>query len=497
MLGELRLHRVAHEGSDGRARARQNADDRADDGAADHGPLDRPDFLEGRHLRVDLAAGNAVLRGEALLLRVGLLEDLGDGEQTDQHRDHVDTGQQVAAAERQALHRVHLILTDAGQQQADQTGDDAVEDVVAVQARQDRQTHERHGEQVARAELERGLRQRLRQQEHRDGGEQAADGGSQQRHAQRLARFAALRHGIAVKCRRRGRGDARNLEQNRGDRAARDGRAIDRNEEDDGRNRLHRVGEGQAEGNRHRRGNARQRAEDRTEDDGDADHQEHARIKYCGCAGGQKLSHTHNAVASLKDVLDRSHDGFEPQRKVAQEADRAARQVDAEHAAENDVEHQRDAHRRNQQADDVLFAQQQTVEEEDEQRGHDEADSLQNEGGGDHDHDAQEQLALEEAGDAPHKSAQREIRIALVLLDDLDDVYDQADLKQNDDCLWPNVRLERIGVIRHFGGNRRFQHMGEKRVAKEDEEQNVDNQFKHSAVTPYPPQKGFFCLIPS
>ena len=91
--------------------------------------------------------------------------------------------------------------------------------------------------------------------------------------------------------------------------------------------------------------------------------------------------------------------------------------------------------------DDVLFAQQQTVEEEDEQRGHDEADGLQNEGGGDHDHDAQEQLALEEAGDAPHKSAQREIRIALVLLDDLDDVHDQADLKQNDDCLWPNVRL--------------------------------------------------------
>jgi len=39
--------------------------------------------------------------------------------------------------------------------------------------------------------------------------------------------------------------------------------------------------------------------------------------------------------------------------------------------------------------------------------------------------------------------------------------------------------------------------MGEKRVAKEDEEQNVDNQFKHSAVTPYPLQKGFFCLIPS
>ena len=116
--------------------------------------------------------------------------------------------------------------------------------MVAVQTRQDRQAHERHGEQVARAELECGLRQRLRQQEHRDGGEQAADGGGQQRHAQRLARFAALRHGIAVKRRRRGRGNARNLEQNRGDRAARDGRAVNRDEEDDGRNRLHRVGEG-------------------------------------------------------------------------------------------------------------------------------------------------------------------------------------------------------------------------------------------------------------
>ena len=113
-----------------------------------------------------------------------------------------------------------------------------------------------------------------------------------------------------------------------------------------------------------------------------------------------------------------------------------------------------------------------------------EADRLQHEGRGHHDHNAQEQLALEEVGDALCKSAEGEIRIALVLLDDLDDVDDDADLKQNDDRLWPDVRLKRVGVPRHTRRNRRFKHMREEREAKEDEEQNVDNQFKHSAATP-------------
>ena len=87
-------------------------------------------------------------------------------------------------------------------------------------------------------------------------------------------------------------------------------------------------------------------------------------------------------------------------------------------------------------------------------------------------------LLLRKPGILPTKSAQREIRIALVLLDDLDDVHNQADLKQNDDRLRPNVRLKRVGVSRDTRGNRGFQHMGEEREAKEDEEQNVDNQFK-------------------
>ena len=356
--------------------------------------------------------------------------------------------------------------------------------MVAVQAGQDGQTHEGHGEQVARAELERSLRQRLRQQEHRDGGEQAADSGGQQRHTEGLARFAALRHRITVKRGRRGRRNARNLEQDRGDRTARDGRAIDRDEENNRRNRFHRVGEGQAEGNRHRGGNTRQRAEDRAQDDGDADHQEHARIKDRRTTGGQKLSHTHDIVASLKDILDRRDHRFKRQREVAQEADGAARQVDAEHAAEHDVEHHRDAHGSNQQTENVLLAKQQAVEEKNEHRSYDKADRLQNEGRGHHDHNAQEQLALEEVGDALCKSAEGEIRIALVLLDDLDDVDDDADLKQNDDRLWPDVRLKRVGVPRHTRRNRRFKHVREEREAKEDEEQNVDNQFKHSAATP-------------
>ena len=87
-------------------------------------------------------------------------------------------------------------------------------------------------------------------------------------------------------------------------------------------------------------------------------------------------------------------------------------------------------------------------------------------------------------GVSADERAERKFRLAFVLLDDLDDVHDQADLKQNDDRLRPNVRLKRVGVSRDTRGNRGFQHMGEEREAKEDEEQNVDNQFKHSAATP-------------
>ena len=109
----------------------------------------------------------------------------------------------------------------------------------------------------------------------------------------------------------------------------------------------------------------------------------------------------------------------------------------------------------------------------------------------------EKQLAFEKRRDASDERAERKFRLSPVLLDDLDDVHDQADLKQNDDYLGPNVRLKHVGVFSHLDRDRRFQHMREERKAKEDDEQNVDNQFKHSAVTPYPPQKGFFCLIPS
>ena len=83
------------------------------------------------------------------------------------------------------------------------------------------------------------------------------------------------------------------------------------------------------------------------------------------------------------------------------------------------------------------------------------------------------------------KSGEGKIRIALILANDLNDVDNQTNLKQNDNRLRPNVRLKHVGVFSHLDRDRRFQHMREERKAKEDDEQNVDNQLKHSATTPF------------
>ena len=294
MLGELVLHGVAHEGSDGRARAGQDAHHAAHHRAAQQGPLDAPQLFHAGHLGVDLAlVAHAVLGGQAFL-GVGLLEHFGDGEQTDQHGDHLHAAQQVALAEGQTGDARHGVLADAGQQQAQEAADDGGQDVIGIQHHQDGKAQEGNGKHVAVAEGQGGLAQRRAQQEHDQGGEQAADGGGQQGHAQGLARFAALGHGIAVKGGRRGRRHAGDLEQDGRDGAAGDGRAVDGRQEHDGGHRAHGVGEGEAQGHGHGGRHAGQGAEDGAQNDGHDDHQEHgASAPDCAKAGNKHLTSTH------------------------------------------------------------------------------------------------------------------------------------------------------------------------------------------------------------
>ena len=298
VLGELVLHGVAHEGGDGGAGARQDADHGADDGAAQQDPLDAQKLLQGGHLGVDLALGaaHAVIRGEALF-GVGLLQNLGHGEKTDQHGDHLHAAEQVHLAEGQTGDARHGVLAHAGQQQAEKAGDDGGEDMIGVKHHQDRKTEEGDGEEVALPEGQRRFCQRLGQEEHDQRGEEAADRGGDQRHAQGLAGFAALGHGISVKGRGRRGGHAGDLEEDRRDGAARDGRAVDRDEEDDGGHRAHRIGEGEAQGHGHGGRNAGQGAEDGAQDDGQHDHQEHgAAAPDCAKAGSKHLTQTHVSI---------------------------------------------------------------------------------------------------------------------------------------------------------------------------------------------------------
>lgn len=100
------------------------------------------------------------------------------------------------------------------------------------------------------------------------------------------------------------------------------------------------------------------------------------------------------------------------------------------------------------------------------------------------DHHAHEHLAGEELGHTLQERGDGEIFLALVLLDDFVDVDGNADQQQDDDGLGPHVRLKRIGVIFGHGRHRRLEHVRKVREHEEDEQQNVDNQFKQSASAP-------------
>ena len=109
-------------------------------------------------------------------------------------------------------------------------------------------------------------RREKRDQHH---GDQRADEGGSERRGQRLGGPALLRHRIAVEGRRDRPGLARNIEQDRGDRAAEQRAPVDAGQHHDGRGRIHGEGERQQDGHAIRTAEARQHADEDAEHEPD------------------------------------------------------------------------------------------------------------------------------------------------------------------------------------------------------------------------------------
>ena len=279
MLGDLLLFRVAKERSDGSTCTGQDANDRAEDGAAGDDTLQGPHFFQGRHFGRHIRL--AVLAGDSLQLGrlVGLLEDFGDGEEADHDGDHFNAGGEETGAEGQAGHAQQGVQADTGQQQTQQAGDDGAADIAFFQACQDGQAHEGDGKQFRGAKAQGSLGQLRAEDQHTHGCEHAADGRGDELYTQSFAGFAALCHGVTVISSRGGGRDAGDLEQDGCHAAAGDGCAVNCNKECDGADSVHLIGEGDAEGDSHGGRNAGQSTEQRAKEDREDDKDEHLRGK--------------------------------------------------------------------------------------------------------------------------------------------------------------------------------------------------------------------------
>ena len=190
---------------------------------------------------------------------------------------------------------VTLIEADGGEREADHHRGDGFERRLLAHADERAEGEEIHGELFRRPELQRELRDQRRNQRDHDDGEQRADERRRERGGERLAGLALLRHRMAVE---RGRDRprlARNVEQDRGDRAAEQRAPVDAGQHDDRRGRRHAEGERQQDRDAVGAAEPGQHADDHAEQDADH-HQQQV----------ERLDHDREAVKQIGDFFHRA-----------------------------------------------------------------------------------------------------------------------------------------------------------------------------------------------
>ena len=237
-----------------------------------------------------------------LLLRQN--QHLRHREQTDQGAGGVDALIQRGLSEHEPLSALHGVHADGGQQQAQRTGDQALQQGLGRHARDNGQAEDRKPEIFRRSEFHGQLRQQRSEKVQRDAGEQAAAEGGEAGHGQRLARLPLQGELVALNGGGGRGGGARRVDQNGGDGAAEDRTAVDSAQHDQSRFRGHGKGHGQQQRNAHGGGQAGQTADDDA-DGGAAGHKQQiaeAQAKNAAAEGG--------AVSYADGTYTGSGDGF-------------------------------------------------------------------------------------------------------------------------------------------------------------------------------------------
>ena len=258
VMGELPGGIIAQEAGDGCARAGKNADQVADDPGAEDGGGDPLDLLTAQgDLVAELGCLCPLLD---FLLRQN--QHLRHGEQTDQGAGGVDALIQRGLSEHEPLSALHGVHADGGQQQAQRTGDQALQQGLGRHARDNGQAEDRKPEIFRRSEFHGQLRQQRSEKVQRDAGEQTAAEGGEAGHGQRLARLPLQGELVALNGGGGRGGGARRVDQNGGDGAAEDRAAVDGAQHDQSRFRGHGKCHGQQQRNAHGGGQAWQTADD-------------------------------------------------------------------------------------------------------------------------------------------------------------------------------------------------------------------------------------------
>ena len=125
-------------------------------------------------------------------------DDVGDSEDTDQEHRDVKAGHQLVVAEGKADHRVDGSHTDHGKGDADQTGDQAVQHVLAGKGGDDGQREDRDCEVIRRAEEKADLRKQRGDEHQGKDTKNGTEEGVQDTDTEGASCLTFLRHGAAV-----------------------------------------------------------------------------------------------------------------------------------------------------------------------------------------------------------------------------------------------------------------------------------------------------------
>ncbi len=161
------------------------------------------------------------------------------------------------------------IDADRPQEHAEQRHGRRAELRAPGEVRDQRESQEQDGEDLGRAEAQRGAGQRRRQQGDAQHAQGPRDERSEGGDAQRGARAPRARHLVAVQARDDGGGFAGDVGEDRRRRAAVHGTVVDARQHDDRGRRRHGVGDGEQQRHGGHRADSRQHADERSHEDAD------------------------------------------------------------------------------------------------------------------------------------------------------------------------------------------------------------------------------------